>query len=123
MKLKIQISIGELIDKLSILEIKKEKISDSEKIHEIKKEYSYLKKVCEQNINEYENFVDKIKKINTKLWGIENKLRELEKKKKFDSEFIKLARSVYSLNDNRFKIKNQINLKFNSNIMEQKSYE
>ena len=114
----IPISCGELIDKLTILEIKLEKIDDTTKL-KINKEYLELKKLY---INTYEDEYNQLKKINLKLWEIEDNIRIKEKNKKFDKEFIDLARNVYLQNDQRFEIKNNINIKSNSEINEVKSY-
>ena len=116
----IPVSNGELIDKISILEIKKEKIKDKKKLNKINYEYNELKKLYDDKYNEY--FIQ-LKNINLKLWNIEDKIRIKESQKKFDNEFIELARSVYMTNDIRFKIKNNINIMSNSDINEVKSYE
>lgn len=115
----IPISNGELIDKLTILEIKKEKIKDSNKLFNIKKEYDELKKINKLNINdEYQE----LKNINLKLWNIEDRIRIKEKNNEFDNEFIELAREVYKTNDKRYNLKNNINNFTNSNLIEEKSY-
>jgi hypothetical protein len=122
MNLYSEISAGELIDKISILEIKSEKIKDQVKLDHITREKHTLLKEA-QKLNLYEKWLDKIKEVNLKLWKIEDDIREKERKKEFDQEFIELARAVYFTNDERFNIKNQINSWYNSNIVEQKSYE
>jgi len=122
MNLNCEISAGELIDKISILEIKAEKIKDPVKLLYINKEKELLTKEADR-LYSYINWVLKIKEINLKLWKIEDDIRDKERKKEFDSEFIELARAVYVTNDQRFDIKNQINNYYKSNIMEQKSYE
>jgi len=122
MNLFCEISAGELIDKISILEIKAEKIKDPIKLLCINKEKESLTKEADR-LYSYINWVLKIKEINLKLWKIEDDIRDKERKKEFDSEFIELARAVYITNDQRFDIKNQINNYYKSNIMEQKSYE
>jgi hypothetical protein len=122
MNLFCEISAGELIDKISILEIKAEKIKDSAKLLYINTEKEILLKEAGK-LYAYINWLLKLKGINFKLWKIEEDIREKERKKEFDSEFIELARAVYFTNDERFNIKNQINNYYKSNIMEQKSYE
>jgi|TARA_Y100000389_G_scaffold76692_1_gene73443 hypothetical protein len=126
MKINIPISHGELIDKLTILTIKLQKITDVVKIKNIQIEYDFLNNIYELLIKEDPNIKDyfnELISINMKLWEIEDNIRKLEKIQKFDSEFIKLARDVYKTNDKRFDLKNQINGLFNSTIKEQKSYE
>jgi len=127
MEIQINISVGELIDKITILQIKKEKIKDLEKVkivyHELELLESSLNSFEKSKKNELENLMTELKKINQKLWIIEDDIRLLEKNKKFDDNFIELARSVYITNDKRFEIKNKINRLFSSNIEEVKSYE
>ena len=120
-----EISPGELLDKISILEIKLEKVTDKNSLNEIKKEYNILKEIQNTSIE----FDDKIKKlflsvknINTKLWVIEDKLRIYEKNKDFGKDFVELARGVYFNNDERAKIKLEINELLGSNIREVKQY-
>ena len=125
-KIHAEISAGELVDKITILKIKKEKIADKQKLVEIKKELDSLtntfNKSIKKNIN-LETLTKELKNINLKLWDIENKKRELEKKQGFGKEFIELARNVYKSNDERAKIKLKINEALGSNIKEVKSYE
>ena len=121
--MKIEISNGELVDKLSILEIKLNKIQDSEKLKNIHKEYSLLEKAASLIIKRDDPLYRQLLDINQKLWEIEDRIRELEKNKDFGSEFIETARMVYFNNDIRAKIKQQINLKTNSDLFEEKSYE
>jgi len=121
-----EISAGELLDKISILEIKLEKVKAPISQQEIKKEYKLLKEA--QNINiEFTEEITKLflelKQVNLKLWDIEDKIRICEKNKDFGNKFVDLARSVYSTNDNRSKIKSNINEVFGSNIREIKHYE
>ena len=127
MEIQINISVGELIDKITILQIKKEKIKDLEKVKTVTYELELLENSLnsfeKSKKNELENFMIELKKINQKLWIIEDDIRLLEKNKKFDDNFIELARSVYITNDKRFEIKNKINRLFSSNIEEVKSYE
>ena len=116
----IPVSYGELIDKLTILEIKKEKIKDIYKLEKVNKEYFELKKLYK---NDFIVNYNQLKMINLKLWNIEDEIRIKEKNKDFGDEFVKLARYVYLTNDERFNIKNLINQKSNSEINEVKSYE
>ena len=121
-----EISAGELIDKITILEIKKAKISNEDKLSEIKKELSSLNLTFKKFITEEAIILkqkEELKKINLKLWNIEDGKRMAEKNKKFDDTFIELARNVYKLNDQRAKIKLEINKILGSNIKEVKSYE
>tara|TARA_Y100000996_G_scaffold370016_1_gene317305 strand:+ start:22 stop:417 length:396 start_codon:yes stop_codon:yes gene_type:complete len=120
-----EISAGELLDKITILEIKKEKINDSQKLKIIDKELLSLKKTSNEKIpdkNEINDLVINLKKINLKLWDIEENKRKAEKEKKFDDAFIQLSREVYKSNDERAKIKSKINEILGSNIKEVKSY-
>ena len=127
MEIQIYISVGELIDKITILQIKKEKIANLKKV----KKVSYELELLENSLNSFEtsktaelkNLMNELKKINQKLWKIEDDIRLLEKNKKFDDNFINLARSVYITNDERFEVKNKINKLFSSEIEEVKSYE
>ena len=126
MKINVPISLGELLDKISILEIKNEKIKDENKLNNITKELISLKKTLELldlNNKELKPLYDKLKEINLKLWNVEDDIRILEKEGKFEEKFIQLARNVYITNDQRFEIKNQINISFNSDFVEEKSYE
>lgn len=123
MRLEIPASLGEVLDKISILKIKNEMIKDQGKLVEIRNEEAQLtKKVDAQNL-ELGDFLEELLQVNRKLWKIEDDIRELERKGQFDKVFIDLARSVYITNDQRFDIKNRINLKFGSDIKEVKSYE
>ena len=125
-KILAEISAGELFDKITILEIKKEKISKKEKLVDIVKELNSLKNTVEKFIPNQSNIskhINDLKEINLKLWDIEDGKRAAEKEKKFDDKFIELARNVYKLNDERAKIKLAINTALGSNIKEVKSYE
>ncbi|SVD17561.1 uncharacterized protein METZ01_LOCUS370415, partial [marine metagenome] len=129
MKINALISLGELMDKISILSIKKDKIIDQSKINLIEDELNLLNKSISIIINQNKDrqieilsLMDDLKKINSELWDIEDKLRECERKKIFDQSFIKLARSVYLTNDKRSETKLEINKKFGSQIIEVKSY-
>ena len=125
-KILAEISAGELIDKITILEIKKEKISNKEKLVEVNKELISLNGTLKKSINDESkilSFKNDLKNINLKLWDIEDGKRLAEKNNQFDEKFIKLARSVYKFNDERAKIKLAINNALGSNIKEVKSYE
>lgn len=121
--MKIEVSHGEIVDKLSILNIKKDNIIDEEKLVNINKEFIYLHEIVfsELNINYDEDYV-RLLEINKKLWVIEDKIRDKEREKQFDEEFIELSRSVYRTNDVRSKIKKDINIKYGSGFVEEKSY-
>ena len=125
-KILAEISAGELIDKITILEIKKEKISNKEKLVEVNKELNSINETLKKTINDESkiiNFKNDLKKINLKLWDIEDGKRSAEKNNKFDGKFIELARNVYKFNDERAKLKLAINNALGSNIKEVKSYE
>ena len=120
-----EISAGELLDKISILEIKLHKIKDEDSRKEIIKEYDALKEVKNLNVNltiEIEHLFKEIKEVNLNLWNIEDQIRICEKNKNFGQEFIDLARNVYLNNDKRAKIKSEINKILGSNIKEIKQY-
>ena len=120
-----EISSGELLDKISILEIKLKKIKDKENLREINKEYAILKQSQNLNIkltDELKDLFNELKKVNLNLWDIEDKLRICEKNKDFGEKFIELARGVYFNNDSRSKIKSEINKLSGSNIKEIKQY-
>ena len=124
-KILAEISAGELIDKITILEIKKDKIKDKEKLTDIQKELESLKSTFQKEIVNkalVSEQIEKLKEINLILWDIEEKKRIAEKNKKFDDHFINLARNVYKSNDERAKIKLKINNILGSNIKEVKSY-
>ena len=120
-----EISAGELLDKISILEIKLEKIKDKNSQEEIKKEYKILKEIQNSSIkyeDRIKNLINSIKEVNIKLWDAEDKLRICEKNKYFGKSFIELAREIYFNNDKRSKIKSEINKILGSNIKEVKQY-
>ena len=124
-KILVEVSIGELLDKISILEIKKEKIKDSEKLKFINDEYNVLKEELNKNIkndDKLNNLFNSLKEINSKLWVIEDDKRMCEKNKDFGEKFIKLSRDVHFLNDERAKIKLEINNHTGSKIKEIKEY-
>ena len=122
----IPISWGELFDKLTILQIKLENLKDTNALKNVKIEQYKLCKIYNNNFSEDENakrLFNDLKQINEKLWDIEDKIRDKERKKIFDEEFIELARNVYITNDQRSRIKRNINKTFQSYIIEEKSYE
>ena len=121
--MKIEVSIGEVVDKATILEIKTEKFQDPEKLENVKNEYNILKKALkEQGITPDSDEYKRLKKINLKLWDIEDNIRKEEAAQNFSDKFIQLARDVYLTNDKRAAIKKEINLKYNSDIIEEKEY-
>ena len=119
------ISLGELVDKISILTIKQKNITDETKLDHVKKELDFLQKTLMNYVQQEEinNYLENLININSKLWNIEDDIRECERKKLFDQTFIDLARSVYFTNDERAKVKNDINKNFGSELVEVKSYE
>ena len=124
-KILVEVSVGELFDKISILEIKKEKIKDPDKIKYISDEHSILKDQLNKNVKSDEklnNLFKSLKEINAKLWVIEDKKRQCEKDKDFGEKFVMLSRDVHFLNDDRAKIKLQINNHTGSKIREIKEY-
>ena len=119
------VSLGELVDKISILHIKNINIKDNEKLKLIREELELLNQTLNKHIkkNDIQNYLDSLIEINSKLWVIEDDIRDCERNKKFDQTFIDLARSVYFTNDKRSEVKLEINKKFGSKIIEVKSYE
>jgi hypothetical protein len=121
--MKIEVSIGEIVDKLSILQIKLENIKDEDKLVNIKKEFNYLYDIVFKDLkiqlDDYQRLLD----INKQLWGIEDDIRDEERAKRFEDKFIELARAVYVTNDERSRIKKDINLKYGSEFVEEKSYQ
>ena len=119
------ISLGELVDKISILHIKNKNIKENEKLLLVKEELSLLQQTLNDHVNsdQIKPFLDSLIDINSKLWVIEDDIRDCERDKNFDQKFIDLARSVYFTNDKRSEIKLEINKKFGSKIVEVKSYE
>ena len=124
--MKIEVSNGELIDKLTILEIKLNKIFDKDKLTNLMNEWEYINS---QTISLYQIFgtkimelTDQLESTNKELWWVEDQLRLCEKEQRFDKEFVELARSVYKLNDQRSEVKRQINILTKSNFVEEKSY-
>ena len=122
--MKIEVSVGEIIDKMTILSIKENKISDEKKRKNVSEENTYLKKILDDAglIEKFSHEIQELTKINQILWDIEDNIREKELHKQFDSEFIELARSVYMTNDKRFEVKRKINEMSNSSFKEEKSY-
>jgi hypothetical protein len=121
----IEVSHGEIVDKLTILQIKKENITDPSKLDNIVKEYDYLLSVVENDLGiltESPEYLELLS-INKELWVIEDDIRDKERVKEFDEDFVKLARAVYYTNDVRAKIKKEINLKYSSGFVEEKSYQ
>ena len=119
------ISLGELVDKISILMVKQKNIKNSNKLDQVNKELNYLQATLDNHVtkNEIDVFLNSLIDINSRLWVIEDEIRECERKKQFDQKFIDLARSVYFTNDKRANIKLDINNKFGSELVEVKSYE
>ena len=123
-KILAEISLGELADKITILEIKMKKIVNKESLNIIKKEYQSLKNVDLKGIDleKYKQLFNELKSINEKLWDVENEKRLLEKSSDFGDKFVKVSRDVHFMNDKRAKIKKEINQSFGSNIEEVKEY-
>jgi hypothetical protein len=122
--MKIEVSIGEIVDKLSILKIKSENITDFIKLENVVKEYEYLFNIVENELNISTNseLYKELLSINKELWDIEDGIRDKEREKSFDDEFISLARLVYLTNDKRSNVKKRINIKYRSDFVEEKSY-
>ena len=120
--MKVEVSIGEVLDKISILAIKLNKIEDKDKLRNIQKEFEKLTSQVTSGM-----YMDKIYlelcKVNQKLWNVEDKLRDHERLNNFNEDFINFARSVYKLNDKRSEIKKEINIKYGSELIEEKSYQ
>ena len=121
--MQIEVSIGEIVDKLSILQIKLENITDEGKLVNIKKEFNYLYNIVFKDLqiqlDDYQRLLD----INKQLWDIEDDIRDEERAKRFEDKFIELARAVYVTNDERSRIKKDINIKYGSDFVEEKSYQ
>ena len=125
MSIKVELSVGELIDKISILQIKAERIIDRSKLENINKELDALMSLWKDSINSNSNIeseMNDLKAINEELWDIEDKIRDKERNQVFDKDFIELARAVYITNDKRADIKRIINSKTGSELTEEKSY-
>lgn len=124
MEVSCPVSLGELVDKLSILRIKKVNIADKIKLEAVFREEKLLSEILiSLSLSEIDNYLEKLVEINSRLWKIEDDIREKERSKQFDEQFIELARLVYITNDQRFAVKNDINQKFGSAVKEVKSYE
>ena len=121
--MKIEISVGELVDKVTILSIKLQKIKNEEKLANIRKEFDMLRASMEASgISTDSDEFKQLQAVNLILWDIEDRIRLKEAKKEFDDEFIELARSVYIQNDQRFELKRQINVSYDSELIEEKEY-
>lgn len=121
--MKIEVSNGEIIDKLTIIEIKLERIKDLNKLSNLRKEFKVLDEVAGGIIRREDPLYRELYDVNTRLWDIEDRIRELEKSKDFGDEFIETARSVYFTNDRRAELKRLINEQTGSDLREEKSYE
>lgn len=123
MQLMIPVAVGELFDKISILEIKQERITDENKLKHVNAELSLLKKIVNDNlINVDKSLYDELKSVNERLWDTEDLIREKEESERFDDEFVRLARADAIFNDKRFLVKKKINEHCGSSVVEQKSY-
>ena len=124
--IKVPVSPGEVLDKITILEIKSERMSDPEKVANVRIELELLRETWAASIRDDDVIKDlhaELKKINEALWEIEDDIRDKERAKEFDSDFVELARSVYFTNDRRSEVKKQLNLHLGSQIIEEKSYQ
>jgi len=121
--MKIEVSNGEIIDKLTIVQIKIERIGDQEKLENLRKEHDILIEACSSIMSQDEPLYKSLYKINSELWDIEDRIRDFERRKDFGQDFIATAREVYLKNDRRSEIKRQINIKTSSGLIEEKSYE
>jgi hypothetical protein len=121
--MKIEVSNGEIIDKLTIIEIKLERIKDKSKLSNLKKEYEELKSAADLILSSEDPLYKALYQVNRELWDIEDQIRDLERNKNFGDEFIKTARSVYFKNDKRSEVKREINIRTSSGFTEEKSYE
>jgi len=121
--MKIEVSNGEIIDKLTIIQIKLERIKDKTKLINLQKEYDELISASSSIIPQNDPLYISLYKVNCELWDIEDRIRDLERKKDFGEEFVSTARSVYFKNDRRSEIKREINIKTSSGLIEEKSYE
>jgi hypothetical protein len=121
--MQIEVSIGEIVDKLSILQIKLENITDEAKLVNIKKEFDYLYNIVFKDLKMQLDDYQRLLNINKQLWDIEDDIRDEERAKRFEDKFIELARAVYVTNDERSRIKKDINIKYGSDFVEEKSYQ
>ena len=120
--MKIEVSIGEIVDKLSILQIKTEEIKDETKLNNVRSEYDYLYDIVFNEMGIEQSDFTELVSVNKKLWIIEDDIRDKERAKEFDDIFIEFARAVYVTNDERAEVKKKINLKYGSTFVEEKSY-
>jgi hypothetical protein len=120
--MKIEVSVGEVVDKWTILSIKALNITDKDKLVNVFKEKNYLNNVIDPEIL-HDPLIDDLLDVNKMLWNVEDRLRNCEREKLFDESFVQLARSVYMLNDKRAHIKKEINIKYGSDFVEEKSYQ
>ena len=124
--MKVEVSAGELLDKITILEIKKERMSDPEKLKNVRHEHDVLSKVQAEELPdspELRALVDGLREVNGRLWTIEDDIRDCERAGDFGETFVALARSVYRVNDERAKLKREINVLLGSDLVEEKSYQ
>jgi hypothetical protein len=121
--MKIEVSNGEILDKLSIIQIKIERIKDETKLLNLRKEYDVLKKAADSILSLNDPLYKALYEVNCELWDIEDHIRDLEREKNFGDDFVQTARSVYFKNDKRSEIKREINIKTSSGLIEEKSYE
>ncbi len=121
--MKIEVSNGEIIDKLTIIQIKLERISDKAKLENLQKEYKILAEASSSIISQDDPLYIALYQVNCDLWEIEDRIRDLERNKNFGSEFISTAREVYIKNDSRSELKREINIRTSSGLIEEKSYE
>jgi hypothetical protein len=121
--MKIEVSNGEIIDKLTIIQIKLERIRDKKKLKNLQKEYDILRTAMASIINQDDPLYISLYQVNCDLWDIEDRIRDFERRKDFGSEFVETARSVYIRNDKRSELKREINIKTSSGLIEEKSYE
>jgi len=121
--MKIEVSNGEIIDKLTIIQIKLERIKDEAKLKNLKREFDELARVTSSILSTSDPLYKALYEVNTELWEIEDSIRDLERKKDFGKEFIETARSVYFKNDRRAELKREINIRTSSGFIEEKSYE
>jgi len=120
--MQIEVSVGEIVDKLSILEIKRNNITDQAKLENVRREFEYLQDIVFDRLQIETKDYKELLEINSVLWQVEDNIRVKEVEKQFDKEFVELARSVYIVNDQRAKLKRKINIKYNSTFIEEKSY-
>jgi len=121
--MQIEVSNGEIIDKLTILEIKLDKISDEQKLKNVRKEYKSLEKRAGKILTKEDPLYQNLREVNLRLWDIEDQCRDFERKKDFGKTFIHTVRQVYIKNDERARLKKEINLKTGSGLIEEKSYQ